>query len=564
MTTNNGNSHSNDDNNDASNDSHDKERHIVFLHLDLGIGGAEQLIVNLALASLRPSTRVSILTTHCNPSHCFDTVRPNSNGRLSQSVFVYGSFLPVTICGYGTALCSTLRLLYLCIKAVQCHRDAQVMVMDVLPTPIPYLIWRNVPCVIYYCHFPDKLLTRDTVNGVSVVPVEPTSASSNASNVTEQKRPPRRGWLYLKGWYRRLLDALEESTMSYADLICVNSKFTKEQVSLVFPSLQTSLSHLQEKDNNHDDNDNNHDDDLQVLYPAIDLSKFIPPNFEHKQSLLSQDDQHARRQTPIVSLNRFERKKNIPLLLYAYAKLLHKNSNNSTTPFKSKSCATCHNHPQPSPPLSPSSPPPLSLPPLIIAGGYDLRNSENVSHLLELKSLAQQLDIHHMVQFRPSVSDDERATLLQSALCVVYTPYREHFGIVPLEAMFAGSAVLALDSGGPKETIVNNITGILVPMSHDKHVLANDMAHALERLLQEPQLAIDMGKRGHKHVKDKFGMDVFRNDWNFVVNDLALPKAQRNRQDGKVKAQMDLFVYSILGIMVALVAVIGRGLLVKT
>ena len=200
----------------TTNNSH---RHIVFLHLDLGIGGAEQLIVNLALASLQPPnppTRVSILTTHCDPHHCFDAVRPHSNGILSKNVHVVGDWLPVTIGGLGTALCSTIRILYLSRKAVQLFPDADVMVLDVLPTCIPYLIWRNVKCVIYYCHFPDKLLTRDTVNGVPV---------SSSVNSTKRGRASMMQWL--KRRYRKVLDLLEEWTMTYADLICVNSEFTQ-------------------------------------------------------------------------------------------------------------------------------------------------------------------------------------------------------------------------------------------------------------------------------------------------------------------------------------------------
>ena len=54
------------------------------------------------------------------------------------------------------------------------------------------------------------------------------------------------------------------------------------------------------------------------------------------------------------------------------------------------------------------------------------------------------------------------ADLLRSALCVAYTPHREHFGIVPLEAMYAGSPVVAVDSGGPRETVVHGVTGLLV------------------------------------------------------------------------------------------------------
>ena len=37
-----------------------------------------------------------------------------------------------------------------------------MFVLDVLPTGVPYLVeWWNVAAgVLFYCHFPDKLLTR--------------------------------------------------------------------------------------------------------------------------------------------------------------------------------------------------------------------------------------------------------------------------------------------------------------------------------------------------------------------------------------------------------------------
>ena len=38
---------------------------------------------------------------------------------------------------------------------------------------------------------------------------------------------------------------------------------------------------------------------------------------------------------------------------------------------------------------------------------------------------------------------------------MLYTPPREHFGIVPLEAMLAKTPVLAINFGGPLETVVN-------------------------------------------------------------------------------------------------------------
>ena len=51
------------------------------------------------------------------------------------------------------------------------------------------------------------------------------------------------------------------------------------------------------------------------------------------------------------------------------------------------------------------------------------------------------------------------------SLCLLYTPMEEHFGIVPLEAMSVGTPVIAVDSGGPKETVENEETGCLCSSS---------------------------------------------------------------------------------------------------
>ena len=63
-----------------------KQPLVVFIHLDLGIGGAESLVLNLAKSTLPSSSdhqnnnsatneetagKVSIYTTHCSPTHCY-------------------------------------------------------------------------------------------------------------------------------------------------------------------------------------------------------------------------------------------------------------------------------------------------------------------------------------------------------------------------------------------------------------------------------------------------------------------------------------------------------------
>ena len=51
---------------------------IVFFHPDLGIGGAERLVVDAAVGLQERGHRVVIFTNHCDPGHCFDECRDGS------------------------------------------------------------------------------------------------------------------------------------------------------------------------------------------------------------------------------------------------------------------------------------------------------------------------------------------------------------------------------------------------------------------------------------------------------------------------------------------------------
>lgn len=98
---------------------------------------------------------------------------------------------------------------------------------------------------------------------------------------------------------------------------------------------------------------------------------------------------------------------------------------------------------------------------LVVAGGYDERLLENVEHHLELVNLANSLGIMDKVVFLRSISNDQRVLLLQRTDVILYTPANEHFGIVPVEAMWLGCVVIACNSGGPLESIADGVTGYL-------------------------------------------------------------------------------------------------------
>ena len=107
--------------------------------------------------------------------------------------------------------------------------------------------------------------------------------------------------------------------------------------------------------------------------------------------------------------------------------------------------------------------------------------------------------------FRLNVSDEERGYLLKNALALLYTPENEHFGIVPLEAQYMKTPVLASNSGGPKETVVDNETGFLLGKKTE------DWASKMKSLVEDGDLKRTMGKKGKENVLNKFSFKAFSN-----------------------------------------------------
>ena len=104
------------------------------------------------------------------------------------------------------------------------------------------------------------------------------------------------------------------------------------------------------------------------------------------------------------------------------------------------------------------------------------------------------------ILFLLSISTAIRNALLQHADMVLYTPAFEHFGIVPLEAMLASKPVLAINSGGPLETIKDNETGWLRPENEWTRTLKIAMLE-----LDDAKRA-SMGAAGRAHVQANFSL----------------------------------------------------------
>ena len=307
--------------------------------------------------------------------------------------------------------------------------DPDVFFVDQLSACVPLLRFLYPKAkVLFYGHFPDRLLAKERSGVMKLV----------------------------KRLYRTPFDDIESWSTSCADDIVVNSKFTRAVFRHTFSSMRSR--------------------DLKVVYPCVDTG--------HSKSDSAQNALWPEKKV-MLSINRYEGKKNLDLAIKAYARLISEERN------KAK---------------------------LVVAGGFDSRVSENAETHKRLQALADSLSLTHEtfrgddhemetdgqdmdIVFLLSIPDGLKRRLLQTASLLIYTPQNEHFGIVPIEAMLASVPVLATNTGGPLETIYDGRTGWL--RSPDKIEQWTDVMR--KPLIPSSGDSLKaMGQRGRKRVLAEF------------------------------------------------------------
>lgn len=336
--------------------------------------------------------------------------------------------------------------------------------------------------IFFYCHYPDLLLARGR----------------------------DRWW---KRAYRLPFDALERWSMGFADAIAVNSNFTRSVVARTWPGLARRK-------------------ELLTVYPCVDTKT---------------DEQGQEDEKPLwngkpflLSINRFERKKDVALAIRAFAGL--------GGPGTRKRHGAR----------------------LVVAGGYDPRVAENVAHHRELEALASALGLSSRtaratttalfdvpddvdVVFLLSVPHALKEALLRGARLLVYTPAAEHFGIVPLEAMLRGLPVLAADSGGPRETVVEAETGWLRdPADVDR------WTDVMDRVLDERRLSAEaldaMRRAGVRRVREGFGQEQMAERLDGIFENLVAGAAREGTGDEEDGGAYVLVVAATVAVAVLVAA----------
>jgi starch synthase len=286
--------------------------------------------------------------------------------------------------------------------------------------------------------------------------------------VTAHSLEPLRPWKaeQLGGGYR-VSSWIERTAFAEADAVIAVSDGMKRDILRSYPFLDESR--------------------VSTVYNGIDLEKWKPLNDDALVRSLGIDPDRPS----VVFVGRITRQKGLPYLLRAARQL------------------------------------PKDVQLVLAAGAPDTPGimaevTEGVRALQEERSGVVWLD--------RLLSQQELSAALTAATVFVCPSVYEPLGIVNLEAMACGAAVVGTATGGIPEVIVEGETGRLVPIDQaddgtgtplDPDKFVTDLANTLTEVLSDPQAADRMGQAGRARAETHFSWATIAEQTQAIYRSLA-------------------------------------------
>ncbi|MFL5523871.1 MAG: glycosyltransferase family 4 protein [Gemmatimonadaceae bacterium] len=181
-------------------------------------------------------------------------------------------------------------------------------------------------------------------------------------------------------------------------------------------------------------------DSIRVIYNGVDSARLTPNAAERSGRPL------------FVYLGRLKKYKGVDVVIRAFAELQHPDAR------------------------------------MEIAGTGDYRAS--------LERLVKSLGLEDRVKFLGFIPEEEKVHLLRRAWASVLASPKEGWGISNLEAAACGTPVIAANSPGIRESVINGETGFLVP-PNDHHA----MSASMRGLVQSPALVDVLGAAARRFAE---------------------------------------------------------------
>ena len=194
---------------------------------------------------------------------------------------------------------------------------------------------------------------------------------------------------------------------------------------------------------------------IYVIYNGVDINKFKPRT---NKTELRQEFGLEEKQKIILFVGRLYHRKGLEILLHSIPPVLQEFSDVK-----------------------------------FVISGTGFKEKEE-----SLRKLAKTLDIEEHVTFLGYVPDEKLPFLYSASDVFVLPAIYENFPFAILEAQAAGLPVISTKVGGIPEFLVDNENGFLIT-----HGDSTELTQRVLTLLQNPELAKEMGARGRKLIEDK-------------------------------------------------------------
>ncbi len=246
--------------------------------------------------------------------------------------------------------------------------------------------------------------------------------------------------------YRAAIGRQEDRGMMAAHHVVANSSYTANAVRQTFPFLPAER--------------------LAIVRPGVRLP-LAPVGGESSREA-------AAPKRTLLSLARFDPLKGLPLAIDAFAEFRTRIDASEFARWR-----------------------------LVLAGGYD-RGLPEVRALAEqLRAQATARGLADQVELRFDPSPEALEKIWRGTFALVHCAPAEHFGIVVIEAMARRVPVLAVNHAGPRESVVDGITGAL------RAPRANDFAEVLAEWSRAPSHAAALGAAGRARAEAEFSIEKF-------------------------------------------------------
>jgi glycosyltransferase involved in cell wall biosynthesis len=193
------------------------------------------------------------------------------------------------------------------------------------------------------------------------------------------------------------------------------------------------------------------EDKVRVIFPAI-AERFRPIPSELATNVL---DTYNVPESYIIHVGRIDKKKNLTLLVKAFARYLDRTSSETN----------------------------------LVLVGEDYSKSADK----ELRPVIKQLGLEQHVIFTGRVPDKDLPALYSGALATVFPSVHEGFGLAPIEAMACGCPVIGHRAGAFKE-VAGNAALILDSIGEET------LSEGLSQIINDPQLRSELKENGYERA----------------------------------------------------------------